>query len=490
MWPFKKKTVQTEQEPESEGSAGDFGTAFPRRNTRNLAVKMLSVQTGMQPAVAGEAMDAALKSLRFSGGESIPDAQLYWYASQSFIGYQACAVIAQHWLVDKACTMPARDAIRQGYAVDTSGDGDEELIKAIKKADKRYGINRQMREFVQMGRVFGIRIAIFKVDSTDPEYYEKPFNLDGVTPGSYRGIVQVDPNWCSPLLVGSALNDPASTSYYDPQFWIIGGKKYHRSHLCIYIPHPVADMLKPSYQYGGVSIPQRIFNRVYASERCADEAPQMMLTKRSRVYKTDMEAATTNPEAFEDALIAAQQTMDNYGIHAIDTTEDMVNPETSLADLDANIMTQYQLVAATANVPAAKLLGTTPKGFNSTGEYEEASYREELESIQTNDLEPMLNRHHQLVMRSDVAPRLGITPVEVTVSWEPLDSPTAAEWATINKTKMETMNLASDAGAIDGMDIRGIITADKNSDFYGLAEIVEEGESDGEENATTINPQA
>ena len=60
-------------------------------------------------------------------------------------------------------------------------------------------------------------------------------------------------------------------------------------------------------------------------------------------------------------------------------------------------MSQYQLVAAAANVPATKLLGTTPKGFNATGEYEEASYHEELESIQANDLSRLLARHHLCV---------------------------------------------------------------------------------------------
>jgi hypothetical protein len=486
MWPFSKKSEPAQAE--ETGRGGDFGTAIPRRDARKRAVKRIASIIGMQPAAAGEAMDSAVKSLRFGGGESIPDAQLYWYASQGFIGYQACAIIAQHWLVDKACLMPGRDAIRQGYDIDTGGDGDDAIIKAIRKADKRHGINRQMREFIHLGRVFGIRVAIFKVKSSDPEYYQKPFNLDGVAPGSYQGISQVDPNWCSPILTGASVNDPASMRYYEPEFWMIGGTKYHRSHLAIYVPFPVADMLKPSYQYGGASVPQRIFNRVYASERSADEAPQLLMTKRSRVYKTDYDAAVANPDAFEEALETAQDMMDNYGIWAVPKDDDVIHIDTALADLDVNIMTQYQLVAAIANVPAAKLLGTTPKGFNATGEFEAASYREELESIQTNDLTPMLERHHAILMRSEIAPKLGIDPVETSVTWAPLDSPTAEQWATINKTKMETMKIAADAGAIDGMDIRQIITADRESDFFGLPEIEEP--DNGEEDAPAADPQA
>ena len=75
-------------------------------------------------------------------------------------------------------------------------------------------------------------------------------------------------------------------------------------------------------------------------------------------------------------------------------------------------MTQYQLVAAAAGVPATKLLGTSPKGFNATGEFEESSYGEELESIQQHDLSPLVNRHHLLLIRSHVTKKFKINAVQ------------------------------------------------------------------------------
>lgn len=441
-------------------------------------------------AVAGMAQDSAddgANSLKWNlSNPGIPDAIVGWYASQGFIGYNVCAVMAQHWLVDKACLMPGRDAVRQGYDISLDGEitNGDKIIKAMKAADKRRGINKSMTELIHMGRVFGIRVAIFKVDSTDPEYYEKPFNPDGVTAGSYKGIAQVDPYWCIPELTSTALAEPDSLSFYDPIFWRIGGQRYHRSHLCVYIPFPVADILKPTYQYGGVSLPQRIYERVYAAERTANEAPQLAMTKRMTVLKVNAAKFLASIEEATQKLLVWCGLRDNYGVKVIDKeSEDIAQFDTGLADLDATIMTQYQLVAAEANVPATKLLGTTPKGFNATGEYEEATYREELESIQTNDLTPMLERHHLLVMRSDVAPKLGIQPVATTVSWSPLDSPTAEEWADINLKKAQTDQIYADIGAIDGMDVRNKIRADKDSDYHGLAEIDEtlEVDPDGEE---------
>ena len=52
------------------------------------------------------------KSAFSLGRQAASDELLSWYVSQSFIGYQACSIIAQHWLINKACTVPAKDAVK------------------------------------------------------------------------------------------------------------------------------------------------------------------------------------------------------------------------------------------------------------------------------------------------------------------------------------------------------------------------------------------
>ena len=76
----------------------------------------------------------------FAGNTILPTAQVLWYANQTFIGYQLCAMLAQQWLISKCCLMPAKDAVRNGYelAVDDGTEVDPEVLEAIKKADARY----------------------------------------------------------------------------------------------------------------------------------------------------------------------------------------------------------------------------------------------------------------------------------------------------------------------------------------------------------------
>lgn len=399
---------------------------------------------------------------------NIPEVLAMWYASQTFIGYQLAAILAQHWLIDKACTVPARDAIRQGFdVVNVDGDDiDPKALKKLHKADRRMRLTFNMQEFVRKGRIFGVRIMLFRVDSTDPDYYLNPFNPDGVTPGSYKGMVQVDPYWCSPQMDIAASSRPDTEHFYEPTWWLINGQKYHRSHLIIFRNGDLPDLLKPQYMYGGVPLPQRIMERVYGAERTANEAPQLVQTKRTIVWKTNMTAFVANENDSATKMADWVAFRDNYAVKIGDKeADDFEQFDTSLGDLDNVIMTQYQIVAAQANMPATKLLGTVPKGFNSTGEYEEASYHEELESIQTHDLTPLVERHHLLVIRSEL-PEL--KDIETTVEWRPLDTPTAKEQADMNLTKAQTGTALIQSGAISPENEQERLKRDPASGYAAL----------------------
>lgn len=417
------------------------------------------------------AMDNQLPVKQAFVNDAIPIPQLFWYASQTFIGYQACAILAQQWLVSKACLMPAKDATRNGYEMTVNSgedDIDPEILDYIRKADMSYSLNKNLIQFIQMGRIFGIRIAMFIVTSNDPDYYLKPFNPDGVLPGTYKGISQIDPYWITPQMDADAAGNPAAIDFYEPTWWVINGKPVHRTHLVIYRTEEVADILKPTYIFGGIPIPQKIAQRVYAAELTANEAPMLSASKRTDVMKVDLTAVAANPSGVVGRMNEYVNNRNNYGVKMIGLDDEYEQFDISLNDLDAVIMTQYQIVAAAANVPATKLLGTQPKGFNSSGEYEESTYHEELESIQRHDLTPLIERHHMLLIRSEVCPKFKMEPFHTTVTWNPLDAMTAKELSELNRFKAETGNILMNTGAIDGLDERERIAGDPDSGYNGL----------------------
>jgi uncharacterized protein len=137
-------------------------------------------------------------------------------------------------------------------------------------------------------------------------------------------------------------------------------------------------------------------------------------------------------------------------------------------------MTQYQLVAAIAEVPSTKLLGTQPKGFAATGESEAEDYRQALESIQTHDLQPLLERHYQITAQVNGVEAPGVV-------WMPLDSPTAREFAEIDQMVGGTIAQLVAQGVITQDQSARILSGLQDSIFSGLdieAQQALEGEAD------------
>lgn len=102
MWPFRKrKTAEVAAPKRSAFSTHLYSALAAETGFQGLALP--------QPTMQGVAMDSIDGTVpAFKGGQvyGVPESQAAWYASQMFIGNNMCAVIAKHWLVDKACSMP------------------------------------------------------------------------------------------------------------------------------------------------------------------------------------------------------------------------------------------------------------------------------------------------------------------------------------------------------------------------------------------------
>ena len=469
MWPFNKKQ-QTAPAPKKKQAALNW----PQRDPSEYP----SVDI-VTPTVAGTASDSAMGKLLLGSQQGVPDAIGDWFAAQGAVPARQAAWMSKHWLIDKAVSMPARDAVRQGWELDGEN---QELIDTLIKQDKKIGIEFTLQDFVASARRTGGAVALFHTcpeGDDETEYYAAPLNLEAVT--DYRGISIIDSSEANGEVLGENVSNPASLRYMQPEFYRIGNRRYHHTHVIDCIPYPVADYLKATYGYFGQSVAERVYSRVYAAERTADEAPLLAMTKRLRALGVDLESVINDGGL--DTLVAnvqgLQEMADNLGVFVFDTANGggLTQIDTALGDLDVTIMTQYQLVAAIAEVPATKLLGTSPKGFNATGESEAESYRQSLESIQTVHMMPLLERHYAIECQL-----LGDTD-GVTVAWMPLDSPTAAEFADIDSKNGATIAALVAQMVLTPSQGAAILSNSKDSIFYNH---IEQQNSDMESDADEL----
>lgn len=421
-------------------------------------------------STVGIAMDQSIQEVkRFASTTGLIPAQtLSWYSQYGFIGWQICAILSQQWLIDKAIRMPGMDAVRHGFKRTTDDDNaaDPDAIKKLVKLDKKFHLKKNLHEHIRFARMFGIRHTLFLYDNVD---YALPFNPDGIKKGAYRGMVQIDPYWLAPELDMEDSANPMSQHFYEPTYWNINGRRYHRSHFVISRNGAdLPDILKPAYYYGGIPTTQLIYERVYAAERVANEAPMLAMSKRLFALRTDLTKAAGNLAQFKAKIRQWSDFMQNFGIKVIGQGEEIQLHDTSLAELENVIRNQYELVAAAAHVPASKLLGTSPTGgIGNAGDYEIQSYHEFLETIQDEALSPLIERHTTCCQRSE-----GIaTAVEFNVEWNPLDVLGEKEQAEVDKMKADTANVYSQIGAINGMDVRTKLINDPTSGYNDLEEL-------------------
>jgi len=457
---FGKKQTATEQEEHDP----TILTKPDRADTIRNALAM--VFQGHEPKTTATMDSAAFGNQGIS--QTVPADLLSWYSSQSFIGFTSCMIMAQHWLISAACEMPVSDALRKGWNV-SGNDGQKipvNVLAGLKKIDKRVKIKDVARNFGTFGRVYGYRVAIFLVDGYTADDYAAPFNPDGIKPNTYLGISQPDPYYVVPIITDY---DASSIDYLDPEFYQVGGIKYHKTH-CVVFKHcdTIGQLLRPVYMYGSASLPQQIYEQVYQAGLAAGEGNKLLMTKRLWVQNTDISAMIANQQEAEQHLQYITQQRNNFGVQLIDSEDSVQQLETALSEVTNTIAQQYQLVAAVARIPVNKLMQTQLSGFAASGEAEESVYHESLETLQEKIL-PLLEKHTLYSIKS-----MGVDEFEYDIVFNPLDCLTEVEQATVNQQRAATAQVLIAVGAIDAAEERARLISDPDSGYAGLTEIIEE----------------
>lgn len=421
------------------------------------------------------AMDSCVNFGRKFCNEISPE--VFCYLNETFIGYQTCALLKQNEFIDRACTIPGKDAIAPDFKIQYINSEDavkdnetpdiDELADIRDVAIRKFGIKEICVRHETNKRAFGYSIVVPIVDGVD---YEKPFNIDGIRKGSYHGMNVIEAYWLRPELDTESATNSMSLHYFEPTWYVTNyGQKIHRSWVIRSTYSEVPDLLKPTYYFGGIPLTQQIFKRVYAAEKVANEAPMLAMTKRLLIVDANISNMVSNPSAANEIMEALTELRDNFGVYAKNPGDQVSQIDTSLTDFDALIMTQYQLVAAIAGMPATKLLKTTPKGFNSTGEFEDKDYKQSLLTIQENDFIPILNRHFDLYTKS-VYGRV----IPLDIKFNPIDTPTESEVANIASIKSQIAMNHINAGITTADEEREVLRNEDGSPYSALAEEIKD----------------
>lgn len=483
---YRKLHDKAKKEPTEQDRKDLLERLFPR-NIND--VQVVNTKTGQKVV----AMDSMYKPATYQ--EDLPMFMVPFF-NHSFIGWQACALLTQNAYIRKACEIPARDAIAVEYKLhyvngddnDESTDKSEEekVLAELKQiSDRKMKIKNVLRDANIFKKTYG-QILVVPTFSEDIDMSE-PFDLSKIKKGTYTGMQIIQPFWVTYQMGVEQLNRPDKAGFYEPEYYTIPNKaKIHKSWVIKLVNGVCPDILKPVYYYGGIPLTQMIYERVFCAEKVANEAPKLALTKRLLVVDGNVAQLTANPDQAYETMETVATMRDNMGFMVKERGDSISQIDTSLTDFDALVMTQFQLVAAVAEMPVTKLMKTQLKGLANTGDYETKDYNQTLKEIQESDFNAILLRHYQLLSMSEKGKDL-----DIDIVWDEIDTPTALEQAQVESQQAQTDATYVGAGIIDPTEVRTMLRANDDSRFRNLSEdmpedmVDENMDIDGEETIET-----
>lgn len=274
----------------------------------------------------------------------------------------------------------------------------------------------------------------------------------------------VEPVWCYPQSYDSI--NPLKKDWYNPQQWFCMGQEIHTSRLLPFVAREVPDILKPTYNFGGLSLTQMSMSYVNNWLAVRQGITDLILSFSYTVLKTDL--ASAMQPGFEEQLQARIQLLTNWrsnkGTIALDKTEEFSNISTPLGTLDALQAQSQEQLCFPSGTPVAVLFGITPQGLNASSEGEIRIWEKWVSAYQRaffgRKLDTLIDMA-QLSLFGDVDP-------DITYEFVPLRELSEKEEAEMRKIEAETDAVYVDIGAVGNDEVRKRLATDSTSIYAGL----------------------
>lgn len=435
------------------------------------------------PGVVPEKLD---NETRIAMDDAISDINIAWSWAGSvhgewaegigFMGYPYLAELSQRSEYRQPCEVMAEEMTRKWITIKASSDDEDksDKIKELTDAIKEFKLRDIVKHAILLDGFYGmsfiqpdIVINGTPVADDDEELLtEWMIDKSKIPIGSLRGFNVIEPMWMS----ANAYNtlNPMDPTFYIPTQWFVMGRRVHTTRLFKVCMRPVPDMLKPAYNFGGLSLTQMMKPYVDNWLRTRQSVADLVNAFTIWTLMTNMQATLQEQGSGEDidsrlSLFAAMK--NNRGVFAIDRdTEQLENisaPIGGLSELQAQAQEQ---MAAPARIPLVKMFGITPSGLNASTDGEISTFYDTIHGMQEASLGDTVTKCLEILQLH----LWGAVDPEIIYEFNPLKEMTELETATVRKLDADTDTVYIQAGAIDSAEVRQRIADDPKSLYHGL----------------------
>lgn len=366
----------------------------------------------------------------------------------------------------------------EGAGKDVDGDSDkdgglDDKVEKITEAIEEFKIRDHFRKLAELDGFFGraqLFIDVRHNGRAPEEERQLPLCVDKTTipKGSLCGFKVIEPIWTTPFSYNAT--DPMVEDFYKPKAWFVLGKRVHASRLLTFISREVPDMLKPAYNFGGISMTQLMEADVFQSLRTRNSISDLVHNFSVMVLKTDMtnilSGEPDKPGGLMDRIRLFIASRDNQGCTVLDKDkEEMEQIAVPLAGLGELQAQSLERLAAPSHIPLVKLLGITPGGLNASTEGEIAVFYDFVRACQQVLFAAHLNTVIQLIQLH----LFGEIDNAISFEFLELTAPTVKELSEIRKADAETASTYVTIGAISPEEVRERVASDPDSGYSNLS---------------------
>jgi phage-related protein (TIGR01555 family) len=347
--------------------------------------------------------------------------------------------------------------------------GTEDKLKELQDATEEFGLQTCFRTMALHDGFFGRAQLYVSIKNQDtPDRRKLPLVVDDngktVQKGQLLGFRNVEPVWTTPWSYNS--NDPTLPTFYKPEFWYVMGNQTHASRLLTLVSRPVPDILKPSYNFGGMSLSQLVEPYVVRWLKTVDSVNRMISNYSTSGIATSMQASLetgmTDSQALFRRVEVFNKLRDNRGMMLLDKDSEEFfqfnTPLSGLSDLQAQAQ---EHMAAPTHIPLVKLTGITPSGLNASADGEIKVFYDFIAAEQENQFDDRLKTCLKLIQLH----LWGKVDPTIRHEWVPLDSPTDKELAEMASARASAGATYVSGGIISPEEERERLRIDPTSGY-------------------------
>lgn len=425
-----KKTVR--RSPARRPAAGSSGTRsqLPSKGSNLAALLPLLIQSDLF-AIDGYTNPAAFL------GEASPLIASGDFV-RSYIGSnpeKLTVMYRENWLAKRIIDMPCEDMTRSWYSLSTDMSDDD--IYDLKRLEAIHSVKQELTNAIRWARLYGGALAVIVIRGQE-DVMDQPLDLDMIAPGDFRGLLVLDrAQGVSPSSeLESDIDDPdfGLPMFYDANVEIDNQPqtiRIHHSRVLRFVGRELPKMEMMREEYWGAPELEHVLDELQKRNSTSANIAQLIFQANITTLKMGdfgeaLAMGTDEQRNNATAAIALENRFrTSFGLQLLSKDDSMENHPYSFSGL-ADVYEQFMMdICGAAEIPATKLFGRSPQGFNSTGESDMRNYYDTIAQMQERILRPALEK----LVPIEALSCWGFVPEEMEIVFEPIAAITPSDRA-------------------------------------------------------------